>query len=114
MEYPSWVHSLTPPRLQPVTATVQPWMAVVCGDKTIKVPVRPGPEGLAEFKERVRTLFAFPPEREFEVSFECRAPVGGDKLLLKGIQCFDAAAHCATISAARRALGEEDCGFYVP
>lgn len=40
---------------------------------------------------------------DFEVTFECKSPVFGDKLQLKGFNCFEAASYCAAVSAAKRA-----------
>ncbi len=40
------------------------------------------------------------------MSFECAAPTTGEKLLLKGISSYSAAAACAKLSAAKRAVGE--------
>ncbi|PNH05813.1 hypothetical protein TSOC_007879 [Tetrabaena socialis] len=106
-EFPSWVSSLTPRHLASFTASVQPWMSVVCGDQVHKIPVRPGPEGEAEFSARVKALFNFPPDSDFEVAFECKGPINDERLLLRGIQCFDAATHCAAITAAKSTLGGE-------
>ena len=43
-----------------------------------------------------------------QVTFECKSPYGGnDRLMLKGLNCYEAATHCAAISAAKRVVGEE-------
>jgi len=81
-------------------------MAVVYGEVVHKIPVRPGPEGIAEFKAKVKSLFGFPPDLDFEVTFECKDPASEEKVLLKGLKCFEAATHCAAVSAAKRARGE--------
>ncbi|KAJ9520124.1 hypothetical protein QJQ45_030047, partial [Haematococcus lacustris] len=77
-------------------------MAVVFQGKTVKVPVITGPDGVAEFKRTVCKLFDLPEGTDFEVTFECKSPVFGDKLHLKGFGCFEAASYCAAVSAARR------------
>ncbi|KAG2484449.1 hypothetical protein HYH03_016760 [Edaphochlamys debaryana] len=102
--------SLTPSHLAPVAKTVTPYMAIVYGGEQYKIPVRPGPDGMAEFRARVKCLFGMPYDAEFNVSFECAAPSSGERLTLAGIGAFNAAAHCAAISAAKRAVGE-DGGF---
>ena len=56
----------------------------------------------------VLTCLPTPPATQ--VSFECAAPTTGEKLQLQGMNCFNAAAACAAISAAKRAAGE-DGGF---
>lgn len=35
----------------------------------------------------------------------CRAPISNERLMLRGINAFDAATHCAAISAAERMRG---------
>ncbi|PNH02741.1 hypothetical protein TSOC_011246 [Tetrabaena socialis] len=103
--------TLTPSHLANVEVTA--YMAVVYGGVNHKIPVRPGIEGMADFRARVKCLFGLPFESEFQVSFECAAPTSGEKLTLNGIGCFNAAAACAAISAAKRAAGE-DSGFSWP
>lgn len=89
-------------------------MAVVYGNTTYKVPVRPGPDGEAEFKATVKTLFGFRHDAEFDVTFEVKLPsvpgyslpATGDNsnLVLRGLNQFGAAATCAQASAVARAL----------
>ena len=82
-------------------------MAVVFNGVAHKIPVRPGPDGIAEFKQRVKELFGLPLDQDFEVTFECRSPVQeGEKLMLRGLACYEAATSCAAISAAKRAAAE--------
>ncbi len=38
----------------------------------------------------------------------------GEQLRLNGIQCFDAATHCAAISAAKRVVGDDEPGVPIP
>jgi len=87
----------------PSTGKGKPIMAVVFQGKTVKVPVCTGPDGVAEFKRTVCKLFNLPEGTDFEVTFECKSPVFGDKLQLKGFNCFEAASYCAAVSAAKRA-----------
>jgi len=94
---------LQPAQVQPAP----PVMAVVFRGRTIKVPLIhcEGPDGVAEsqakFKRTVCTLFNLPQGTEFEVSFDCKTPVG-DRMNLRGFKCFEAATYCAAASASRR------------
>ncbi|KIZ03111.1 hypothetical protein MNEG_4852 [Monoraphidium neglectum] len=73
-------------------------MRVSFNGKTYKVQVQPGPEGAAAFERQIRSLLQLPETIEFDVIFHCRAPGTGDKLQLQGINAFDAAVHCASLS----------------
>lgn len=99
------INALTNSMGQEATASsrYKPIMAVVFQGKTVKVPVSAGPDGVAEFKKTVCKLFNLPEGTDFEVTFECKSPVFGDKLHLKGFGCFEAASYCAAVSAAKRA-----------
>ncbi|KAI8466096.1 MAG: hypothetical protein J3K34DRAFT_472897 [Monoraphidium minutum] len=78
-------------------APATPVMAVSVGGCVHKLRVRPGPEGKA-----VRQLLGYDEAAEFDVVFECKVPNSGEKVHLSGFQAFDAATHCALVSAARR------------
>lgn len=77
---------------------VTPYMRVSFNGKTYKVQVQPGPEGAAAFERQIRSLLQLPEGLEFDVIFHCRAPGTGDKLQLQGLNAFDAAVHCASLS----------------
>ena len=65
----------------------------------------PGWTGLAEFKACVRTLFGFPHDATFDVVFECLAPEDqGQRIMLNGFASFDAAQHCAAVSAGSKRI----------
>jgi hypothetical protein len=49
-------------------------MVVTLGNEVHRIKVRPGPEGMQEFQEKIRVLFNIPAEVEFEVTFRCKAP----------------------------------------
>lgn len=78
------------------------------GNEIHRIRVKPGPEGQAEFKNKIRALFNISPETEFEVSFRCRAPTANqgqsptDVIQLEGMASYEAAAHCAGLMAAQR------------
>ncbi|KAF8072342.1 hypothetical protein HT031_000001 [Scenedesmus sp. PABB004] len=97
-EYPDWKRALTPEALQPTT----PVMAVSVRGRVHKLRVKPGPEGKEEFKRQVRALLGYDDTMDFDVIFECKTPHSGEKVQLHGFSAFDAATHCAAVSAARR------------
>ena len=60
----------------------------------------PGWTGLAEIKAGVQMLFGFPHDASFDIVFECLAPEDqGQKITLNGFASFDAAQHCAAVTA---------------
>uniref|UniRef100_A0A383VB01 RING-CH-type domain-containing protein n=1 Tax=Tetradesmus obliquus TaxID=3088 RepID=A0A383VB01_TETOB len=96
--YPDWKDSLTPKELKPST----PIMAVSVRGRVHKLRVRPGPDGKEDFKRQVRALLGYDDSMEFDVIFECKTPHSGEKVQLHGFSAFDAATHCAAVSAAKR------------
>eukprot|EP00877_Chromochloris_zofingiensis_P003002 jgi/Chrzof1/12702/Cz07g04170.t1 len=78
---------------------VTPYMRVSFNGRTHKVQVKPGVEGAKEFEYEIRRLLQLPDDQEFDVIFHCRAPGTGDKLQLQGLNAFDAAVHCASLSS---------------
>eukprot|EP00775_Hariotina_reticulata_P005703 gene5703-5942_t len=97
-EYPDWKDALTPIELRPTT----PIMAVSVRGRVHKLRVKPGPEGKEDFKRQVRQLLGYDDSMEFDVIFECKTPHSGEKVQLHGFSAFDAATHCAAVSAAKR------------
>ncbi|KAG2495352.1 hypothetical protein HYH03_006621 [Edaphochlamys debaryana] len=95
---PDWKSQLAPAPPVPV----EPVMVVSLGGKCVKMRVKPGPEGMAQFRQQVRELFNIPSEVEFECSFKCKAP-SGETVQLDGLASYDAATHCASLMAAQRA-----------
>lgn len=83
-------------------------MVVMLGSEIHRIRVKPGPEGQAEFQQKIRALFNIPVDTEFEVSFRCRAPptnIGRaptDVIQLEGMAAYEAATHCAGLMAAQR------------
>lgn len=51
-----------------LAATCLQVMVVTLGDAVHRIAVKPGPDGMREFQQRIRTLFAIPDGTEFEVS----------------------------------------------
>eukprot|EP00798_Chlamydomonas_sp_ICE-L_P000002 gene2-12806_t len=77
-----------------------PVMALKFEGKVYKMRVRPGPECLADFQRKVRSILGFNINDGFEVSFE--ANLNGETIRLSGMNSYAAATHCAAITAAER------------
>ncbi|GLC33145.1 hypothetical protein PLESTF_000147100 [Pleodorina starrii] len=102
--------TLTPDHLRSMYRSVVTYMAIQYNEQYYMVPVRPGVDSAEDFRARVKKLIGLPDDQEINVSFQCAAPTTGEQLTLSGIECFNAAATCAGISAAKLAAGE-DAGF---
>ncbi|GLC34448.1 hypothetical protein PLESTB_000728000 [Pleodorina starrii] len=100
--------TLTPDHLR--STSVPAYMAILYNQQYYVIPVRPGVDSKEDFSARVKKLIGLPDDAQINVSFQCAAPTTGELLTLSGIECFNAAATCAAISAAKRAAGE-DAGF---
>jgi hypothetical protein len=74
------------------------------------VQVKPGPDGYRQFTESIRRAFNLPDDSELNITFTCDEPStgqptgvdNGSLLTLQGSGAYDAAVHCASVSAARR------------
>ncbi|KAG2436705.1 hypothetical protein HXX76_006231 [Chlamydomonas incerta] len=103
---PDWKHALTPPCGSQAPAV----MNVNFGGRTYSFEVQPGPEGYRRFTSAIRAAFALPEDSELNITFTCDEPnsepavssVAGSLLTLQGAGAYDAAVHCASVSAARR------------
>jgi hypothetical protein len=75
--------------------------------RTYSFEVAPGPDGYRLFTEAIRRAFALPGDSELNITFTCDEPTApadsGSLLTLQGAGAYDAAVHCASVSAARRA-----------
>ena len=102
---PDWKSALTP-EPQGKEAVVAPAVMNVNFDgKTYSFEVEPGPEGYAKFTESIRKAFNLPEDSELNITFTCDEPTVpelGSLLTLQGPGAYDAAVHCASLSAARR------------
>ncbi|PNH02771.1 hypothetical protein TSOC_011217 [Tetrabaena socialis] len=109
-------------------ALQQAVMNVNFGGRTYSFEVQPGPDGYRRFTSAIRSAFSLPEDSELNITFTCdepatgkqaRARVGagsvgsegagkegrasrGSLLTLQGAGAYDAAVHCASVSAARR------------
>jgi hypothetical protein len=73
--------------------------------KTYSFEVEPGPDGYRKFTEAIRLAFELPDDSELNITFTCDEPTlpeVGSLLTLQGPGAYDAAVHCASLSAARR------------
>lgn len=65
------------------------------------------------FTESIRRAFNLPDDSELNITFTCdepAAPDNGSLLTLQGPGAYDAAVHCASVSASRRMSGLTPCG----
>eukprot|EP00878_Enallax_costatus_P005225 GHUV01005491.1.p1 GENE.GHUV01005491.1~~GHUV01005491.1.p1 ORF type:complete len:273 (+),score=73.35 GHUV01005491.1:181-999(+) len=102
--YSDWRQHLAPRAdssgLPPRPAT--PIMAIFYENQTHRIKVYPGPEGKTRFEQQIRELIQLGDQEDFDIKFECKAPDTGGLLHLDGMNAFDAATHCASLTAAER------------
>ncbi|KAJ9506978.1 hypothetical protein QJQ45_016545 [Haematococcus lacustris] len=97
---------------EPTGATGPAIMNVNHNGLTYSFHVEPGKEGYRKFTHDIRRAFNLPMDAELNITFTCDEPSTkddpiaseGSLLTLQGPGAYDAAVHCASISAARRAL----------
>eukprot|EP00878_Enallax_costatus_P010484 GHUV01010946.1.p1 GENE.GHUV01010946.1~~GHUV01010946.1.p1 ORF type:complete len:253 (+),score=68.20 GHUV01010946.1:540-1298(+) len=99
---PDWRPALTPTQLKP-TASV---MSVRYRGVTYRITYTPGPDGLQHFLETLQSI-GIKVASASQVTFLCRSPDTGEEMSLKGLKAFDAAAYCASITAAKRQLKDQ-------
>eukprot|EP00887_Chlorella_sp_A99_P007795 scaffold20.g7795.t1 len=97
---PEWKDTLTPQ----CGAQAPAVMNVNFDGRTYSFEVKPGPEGYRQFTEAIRRAFNLPDDSELNITFTCDEPSAdaGTLLTLQGAGAYDAAVHCASVSAARR------------
>ncbi|GAB4819363.1 hypothetical protein N2152v2_006409 [Parachlorella kessleri] len=112
---PDWKGTLTPQ----CGANAPAVMNVNFDGRTYSFEVKPGPEGYRQFTEAIRRAFNLPDDSELNITFTCDEPTAGapeeqppptwapasnagSLLTLQGAGAYDAAVHCASVSAARR------------
>lgn len=81
--------------------------------KTYSFEVKPGPDGYMMFTEAIRRAFDLPEDSELNITFTCDEPTVpelGSLLTLQGPGAYDAAVHCASVSAARRLANSREHG----
>ena len=100
-QLPDWKAALTPT----CGAAAPAVMNVNFDGRTYSFEVKPGPEGYKLFTESIRRAFNLPGDSELNITFTCDEPTVpevGSLLTLQGPGAYDAAVHCASVSAARR------------
>uniref|UniRef100_A0A383V3F1 RING-CH-type domain-containing protein n=1 Tax=Tetradesmus obliquus TaxID=3088 RepID=A0A383V3F1_TETOB len=97
-ELPDWKSVLTPTPAPTAPAV----MNVNFDNKTYSFQVLPGADGYRQFTEAIRKAFHLPDDSELNITFTCDEPSSGSLLTLSGPGAYDAAVHCASVSAARR------------
>lgn len=119
---PDWKQVLTPR----CGANAPAVMNVNFDGRTYSFEVKPGVEGYRQFTEAIRRAFSLPDDSELNITFTCDEPytagtagvvppvveqpppappaAAGSLLTLQGAGAYDAAVHCASVSAARRML----------
>lgn len=120
---PDWKKALTPT----CGADAPAVMNVNFDGRTYSFEVKPGAEGYRRFTEAIRRAFALPEDSELNITFTCDEPTSvpvveqpppvvaglthiGSLLTLQGAGAYDAAVHCASVSAARRSLHPTSSG----
>lgn len=110
-DLPDWKQALTPTCGSNAPAV----MNVNFDGRTYSFEVKPGLDGYKQFTEAIRRAFNLPEDSELNITFTCDepstgtgpavvpcAPSAGSLLTLQGAGAYDAAVHCASVSAARR------------
>lgn len=98
-QLPDWKSILTPCG----GASAPAVMNVNFDNKTYSFQVSPGADGYKQFTEAIRKAFHLPEDSELNITFTCDEPSSAGALLtLSGPGAYDAAVHCASVSAARR------------
>ena len=94
-ELPDWRPALTPSALQPKPSV----MSVRYKGVTHRIQYTPGPDGLEHFLSSLQRV-GIKVASASQVTFLCRSPDTGEEMALRGLSAFDAAAYCASITAA--------------
>jgi hypothetical protein len=80
-----------------------PVMSVVHAGVTHQVAVAPGAAGKASFEREIRRIFGLAAADAVSLTFGCRIPeTSAADVTLEGWDSYDAAVHCASISAGQR------------
>ncbi|GMH45916.1 hypothetical protein BSKO_13879 [Bryopsis sp. KO-2023] len=99
---PDWRPFLTPECLRREMSQAQPTMMVTFNKQVCFVPVKAGADGLSDFTDTIRQKFELENDAAINVTFGCRDPLSGGFIKLEGQGAFNAAVHCAAVSAAAR------------
>ncbi|KAK9865510.1 hypothetical protein WJX84_007725, partial [Apatococcus fuscideae] len=100
-QLPDWQRILTPHEAQ-LPAQCLPTMSVTFNDQQHHIVAQSGPGGYAAFEAEVRSIFGIEHDMDMNLIFDCAEPTTGSLLKLNGPGAFNAAVHCAKVSAAKR------------
>eukprot|EP00951_Prasinocladus_malaysianus_P012040 scaffold89465_cov47-Prasinocladus_malaysianus.AAC.1 len=96
---PDWKQTFRPPSDVNVAAI----MNVTFNGITHGFEVVPGEEGYQKFTADIHRVFNLPAGSDLNITFTCDEPTdASSQLTLQGEGAYDAAVHCASLSAARR------------
>lgn len=104
-ELPDWRAVFGTPASPSAAAGADPIMSITHAGSTYWLQVKLGEGGVEAFKDDVRRLLGLSEEQAFDITFECRLPSAagdGSKLELRGLDAYDAAVYCASLTAAER------------
>lgn len=80
----------------------QPVMTVVHQNVVHQVVVKPGENGQRKFQEDIRRIFGLQEDDTIQLTFGCKVPGSVHEVTLEGWESYDAAVHCASLSAGQR------------
>lgn len=80
----------------------RPVMTVVHENVVHQVVVEPGEYGQRKFQQDIRRIFGLKDDDAIQLTFGCRIPDSPHEVTLDGWSSFDAAVHCASLSAGQR------------
>lgn len=80
----------------------RPVMTVVHDNVVHQVVVEPGESGQRKFQQDIRRIFGLKQDDAIQLTFGCRIPDSPHEVTLDGWNSYDAAVHCASLSAGQR------------
>lgn len=101
-QLPDWRQHMTPQSVKPAANAV---MAVVLNGCEHRITVSRGKSGRKEFERQIRRLFNVDDSDSIDFTFDCSIPDPGEHgqtVQLNGKNAYDAAFHCAAVTAAMR------------
>ncbi|KAK9837881.1 hypothetical protein WJX74_007044 [Apatococcus lobatus] len=98
---PDWQSILTPHEAH-LPPQCLPTMSVTFNDEQHHIVAQSGPHGYAKFEAEIRKIFGIEADMDMNLVFDCAEPTTGSLLKLNGPGAFNAAVHCAKVSAAKR------------
>lgn len=93
---------------------VTPLMSIQFHGQTYWLQVHTGEGGVAQFRADVKRLLGLDAQDDFDITFELQVPGEDSKLELHGLQAYDAAVYCASLTAAERRAGTTSSAGVMP